>query len=204
MYLPRHFTEERIPVMHDAIERTGLAVLVTIGTEGPEATHLPLLLDRGVAPRGMLRGHLARANPQWRALEDGCPALIIFSGPESYVSPSWYPSKGDEGKVVPTWNYIAIHAYGRVEVFHDPDRLLGMVSDLTDHHERGREHPWAVKDAPSDYLHAQLAGIVGFEMMIERLEGKWKMSQNRSAADLGGVVDGLRRDGKTAVVEAMG
>ncbi len=199
MYLPQHFTETRLPMLHDAMEQAGLAILVTAGADGPEATHLPLLLDRAAGSRGTLTGHLARANPQWRDLEAGLPALIIFSGPDAYVSPSWYPSKAAGGKAVPTWNYVAIHASGPVKVFHDPERLLAVVSGLTDRHERDRDHPWAVEDAPADYLRTQLAGIVGFEMSISRLEGKWKMSQNRSPEDRAGVDEGLRWAGRNDV-----
>lgn len=199
MYLPQHFTESRLPVLHDAMERAGLAILVAAGADGLQATHLPLLLDRTNGSHGTLTGHLARSNPLWRDLEAGLPALIIFSGPDAYVSPSWYPSKAAGGKAVPTWNYVAIHASGPVSVFHDPQRLLRVVSDLTGRHEQGRNNPWSVEDAPADYLRAQLVGIVGFEMVISRLEGKWKMSQNRSPEDRAGTRAGLRDEGRDDV-----
>jgi transcriptional regulator len=203
MYLPKHFTEDRLSVLHDAIEAADLAILISAEDDLPQATHLPLLLDRNAGTRGKLRGHFARANPQWRALEAGAPALIIASGPQAYVSPSWYPSKAEGGRVVPTWNYIVVHATGPVTVFHEADRLLRLVSDLTDRHEQGRIPAWAVSDAPPDYIATQLAGIVGFEMTIERLEGKWKMSQNRSTADREGVRTGLRRQGRDDVADVL-
>jgi transcriptional regulator len=195
VYVPGHFAESRIELLHAALERSGLATLVTSGAEGLDASHVPLLLDPEPGPYGRLVGHLARANPQWRAAVDGGPALAIVLGPDAYVTPSWYPSKRESGRVVPTWNYVAIHAHGTVRFFQDRDRLLPVVARLTDRHERSRPHPWKVADAPPDYVEAMLQGIVGFELAITRLEGKWKVSQNRSEADRRGVEDGLRLQG---------
>jgi transcriptional regulator len=141
---------------------------------------------------------LSRGNPQ--GVEDGAQALAIFLGPDAYVSPSWYPTKRETGKVVPTWNYVAVHAYGQLRTFDDPERLLDLVTRLTARHEGPRTQPWAVADAPADFIQSQLKGIVGLELPIERLEGKWKMSQNRPAQDCAGVVDGLDREG--GLVEA--
>jgi transcriptional regulator len=198
MYNPPHFKEDRVPVLHEAIRRAGLATLVTSGPDGLVANHVPLLLDAEPAPYGALHGHLARGNPQWRNAPDG-EALAIFLGPDAYVTPSWYPTKRATGKVVPTWNYVAIHAYGKLSFFDDPDLLLALVTRLTRRHETARAAPWSVSDAPDDYVRGQLKGIIGFAMPITRLEGKWKMSQNRPAEDRAGVVDGLTDEGGETV-----
>jgi transcriptional regulator len=198
MYLPAQFREERVDVLHEAIRGTGLATLVTLGSEGLEASHVPMLLEPSPSPRGTLIGHVARANPQWRRLAAGTEALAIFLGPEAYVTPDWYATKRQTGKVVPTWNYVAVHAYGPLEVFDDVERLRALVTRLTERHEAGRPSPWAVSDAPEEYVRAMLDGIVGFALPIARLEGKWKMSQNRPAADRAGVVAGLTREGGPA------
>lgn len=203
MYLPDHFKEDDRDTLHAAMEAAGLAIVVSNGPHGPEASHLPLVLDRTAGPWGTLYGHLARANPHWRSLEAADSVLVIFGGPDAYVSPSWYPSKRATGKAVPTWNYTAIHATGPVTVFHEPERLLSVVSRLTERHEAGRAEPWAVSDAPSAYVAAQLAGVVGFQIAIARLEGKWKLSQNRAEPDRLGVLDGLRGEGETAVSGLM-
>ena len=201
MYLPEHFKEDRLPVLHDAIRRAGLATLVTSGPDGLEANHIPMLLDPEAGPYGTLHGHLARANPQGRSPEQA--ALAVFLGPDAYVTPSWYPGKRRHGKAVPTWNYVAVHAHGRLEIFDDPGRLRALLARLTDRHEAGRAEPWSITDAPDDYVAAQLKAIVGFSLVISRIEGKWKLSQNRAAEDRAGVIDGLRREGETAVAEAM-
>jgi transcriptional regulator len=191
MYVPAHFREDSLPVLHEAIRRTRLASLVTFGAGGLEASHVPVLLDPEDGERGALTGHVARANPQWRLADPAVPALAIFLGPDAYVSPSWYPSKRATGKVVPTWNYVAVHAYGTLEVFDEPARLRVLVDALTDRHEAVRAAPWRVADAPPDYVDAMLAGIVGFRLAITRLEGKWKLGQNRTREDRDGVVRGL-------------
>lgn len=191
MYLPEAFTETRVPVLHDAIRRIALATLVSHGERGLFATHLPMLVDPDPAPYGTLLGHVARPNPHWRELAAGAPALAMFLGPHGYVTPAWYPTKRETGKVVPTWNYVAVHAYGPVEVFDDPDRLLALVSRLTDAHEAHRAEPWRVNDAPEAYVKALLGGIVGLSLRVERLEGKWKTSQNRPPGDREGVRAGL-------------
>jgi transcriptional regulator len=201
MYNPPHFKEDRVPVMHAAIRAVGLATLVTTGPDGLVASHIPLLLDPEPAPYGTLHGHLARGNPQGRQ-EGDSEALAIFLGPDAYITPSYYATKRETGKVVPTWNYVAIHAYGKLAFFDDAERLLALVTRLTRRHEAGRAAPWKVSDAPADYLRGQLKGIIGFAMPIARLEGKWKMSQNRPAEDRAGVADGLAREGE-AVVAAI-
>jgi len=196
MYLPRHFREEQVPVLHDAIERSGLATLVTVGPDGLDASHVPMLLDPAAGPLGTLYGHIARANDLWSRLDAGSQALAIFLGPDAYVTPSWYATKKLTGKVVPTWNYVAVHAHGQLSFFEDEERLLDLVTKLTQVHEGRREHPWAVTDAPAPYIREHLKGIVGFALAISRLDGKWKVSQNRSAEDQAGVADGLRREGE--------
>lgn len=195
MYAPPHFQEDRVPVLHEAIRRIAFASLVTHGEGGLAASHIPLLLDPEPAPFGTLRGHIARGNPQWRQAAQNLEALAIFLGPNAYVSPSWYATKRETGKVVPTWNYIAVHAHGTLRFFDDRARLLDLVTKLTERHEAARPEPWAVGDAPEDYLNMMLGGIIGFELPILRLEGTWKMSQNRPAADRDGVIRGLTEEG---------
>lgn len=190
MYIPSTNAEHRPEVILDFIEAHPLGILVTSGAEGLFATHLPLLLDRSRGAHGTLSGHIARANRQ-HTIGAETQALVIFSGPDAYVSPSFYPSKQEHGKVVPTWNYVAVHAYGRVRYYSDPVTLRAHVERLTATHEAPREAPWSVADAPDSYVDQMLRAIVGVEMEITRLEGKWKMSQNRSAADIDGVVTGL-------------
>jgi transcriptional regulator len=197
LYLPPLFKEDRIDVLHDAIRRTGLAMLITNTADGLIASHVPMLLDAEPAPYGTLIGHLARPNPQGRGAIG--EALAVFQGPEAYITPSWYETKRKTGKVVPTWNYVAIHAYGTIEFFDDPERLRDVVTRLTERQETPRAAPWAVTDAPADFIDVMLKGIVGFAMPIVRLDGKWKMSQNRPPADRAGVVDGLAADGREDV-----
>jgi len=190
MYLPPAFRDDDRASLVATIRAARLASFVTATPDGPMATSLPLLLDEDEGEHGVIYGHLARANPQRRATPLG-EALAIFMGPDAYVSPSWYATKQETGKVVPTWNYVAVHARGPVEFFDDPDRLLEVVTRLTDLHESGRAAPWAVSDAPPDFVRAQLRGIVGLRMPIATLEGKRKLSQNRNAADRAGVAAGL-------------
>ncbi|MCY0387254.1 FMN-binding negative transcriptional regulator [Robbsia sp. Bb-Pol-6] len=190
MYIPPAFEEGSLPLLHQTIRQARIAQLVTHGDAGLDATPLPLLLDASEGPHGTLYGHIARANPLWRTAIDGA-ALAIFMGPDAYVSPSWYPSKQRDGKVVPTWNYVTVHAHGPVEFFDDPDRLLAVVTRLTERHEAERAAPWAVADAPAAFVSAHLRHIVGIRLPIARLDGKRKMSQNRSAEDRAGVAAGL-------------
>ena len=190
MYIPPAFRDDDLTSLHATIREARLANLITMTADGLIATPLPLLLDSASGPQGVLLGHMARANPQWSSPPVG-EALAIFMGPDAYVSPSWYPTKQETGKVVPTWNYITVHAYGTVEFFEDPGRLHAAVSRLTGHHEAARPKPWAVDDAPETYIQAQLRGIVGVQLTITRLEGKRKLSQNRSAPDREGVIAGL-------------
>jgi transcriptional regulator len=217
VYIPPHFNEERVDVLHQLIREHGLATLVTYGPSGLIASHVPLVLDTSASgasaasgastatgattvPFGTLRGHLSRANQQWRDYSPDVPALAIFAGPQHYITPSWYPAKAEHGKVVPTWNYIVVHAYGRLETYDDRESLLANVEALTTHHEANRPEPWKVSDAPASYIDAQLKGIIGISLRIDRLEGKWKISQNRSAADQASVAAALHETGTDASV----
>ena len=176
-------------MLHGFIECHPLGALVTVASGRPEGDHVPMQLDREAGPCGRLRGHVARANPVVRATPDGAPVLVVFAGADAYVSPSAYPSKRVDGRVVPTWNYAVVHARGPIRWFDDRDRLHALVSVLTDRHESGTQEPWAVADAPADYIDAMVRAIVGFEIEVESLEGKFKASQNRAEADR----DGVRR-----------
>ena len=198
MYVPPLFKQSDLAVLHDAMRTAGLATLVSLGPDGLIASHVPMLLDAEAGPYGTLIGHLAKANPQARQAPIG-EAMAIFQGPDAYITPSWYETKRETGKVVPTWNYVAIHAYGPLELFEDAEPLLEVVTRLTNRHEGARPAPWAVDDAPEDFIRAQLKGIVGFRLAVTRLDGKWKMSQNRTPADRAGVVEGLRAEGRGAV-----
>jgi transcriptional regulator len=203
VYVPGHFNEDRIDVLHELIRGTGLATLVSMSADGLIASHAPLMIDPDPAPYGTLIGHLAKANPHARAADPGVQTLVIFQGPDGYITPSYYAAKKEHGKVVPTWNYAAVHAYGTLEVFDDPVRLLAVVTRLTRLHETKRAQPWAVSDAPADFVQGMLRGIVGIALPITRLEGKLKMSQNRPAADQTGVIDGLRADGHDGLADAV-
>jgi transcriptional regulator len=197
MYVPPAFREDDLAALHATMREARLATLVTATAEGLVATPLPLFLRPEEGPYGTLYGHVARANPQWSLSPTG-DALALFMGPDAYVTPSWYAAKREHGKVVPTWNYVAVHAYGPAEFFEDPDRLLEVVTRLTDLHEQSRAEPWAVTDAPASFVRAQLKGIVGLRLPIARIEGKRKMSQNRSAADRAGVAAGLAASDRAA------
>lgn len=191
MYTPPAFREDDPAILAQIIREARLATLVTATAEGLIATPLPLFLDASEGEHGTLYGHVAKANPQWKA-EPLSEALVMFSGPDAYVTPSWYASKREHGKVVPTWNYVAVHAYGPVEFFEDADRLLAQVTRLTELHEEPRAEPWAVSDAPPAFIQSQLKGIVGVRLPISRVEGKRKISQNRPEADRAGVTMGLQ------------
>lgn len=194
MYLPAHFSAADAEALIARLSRRAAGILVTAGPEGLTATHLPILWDAG---KRVLTGHVARANPHHTF--GGGPGLVILSGPEAYVSPSHYASKAEHGKVVPTWNYEAVHFSGTVSWFDDPARLERVVRRLSDTYEAGRAHPWSVDDAPPGYVSAMLRAIVGMEMQVERIDAKRKLSQNKSAADFDGVAAGLRGEGGEAV-----
>ncbi|WP_426106411.1 FMN-binding negative transcriptional regulator [Pseudomonas sp. TWR1-1-3] len=191
MYVPRAFAVDDIKILHQQMQASPLPVLVTHASQGLLASHVPMLLNPDEGPCGTLYGHLARANPHWQDLAQGTEALVIFAGEQAYISPTFYPGKADHGKAVPTWNYLAVHAYGMAEVSDDAERLLALVSRLSDRHEANRPAPWAVSDAPADYVDSMLKAIVGFRLPITRLQGKRKLSQNRDARDQAGVRQGL-------------
>lgn len=198
MYLPGHFEESRVDVLHGLIHEHPLGALVTVTAKGIEANHIPFEVDPEPAPFGTLRGHVARANPVWREFSRDVEALVIFQGASTYVSPAWYPTKQQTAKVVPTWNYAVVHAYGTPRFIDDRAWLRDFVTKLTDRHETPRREPWKVTDAPADYVDQMLGAIVGLEIPLSRLVGKWKMSQNRPAQDRDGVVEGLRHEGGPA------
>jgi len=194
MYEVAAFRETRIEVMHALIRAHPLATLVTVSGGMAEANHLPLLVDPDPMPNGTLHGHVARANPLWRQAPEG-EVLVVFQGPQIYVSPSWYPSKREHGKVVPTWNYAVVHVRGPLQIRDDREWLRGLVSRLTDSQEAGQRQPWGVGDAPADYIDRMLEAIVGIEVPVRSIEGKWKVSQNRAQADRDGVAAGLSARG---------
>ncbi len=199
MYRPPAFREDRIEVMHALMRAHPLATLVTGGELGLMASAIPCLIEADGSEFGVLRAHMARPNDQLEALRSGTEVLAIFQGPQAYVTPSWYAAKAKDGKVVPTWNYVTVHAWGAPRVVEDADWLRGQIGRLTEAQERGRPEPWAVEDAPERFIAGQMRGIVGIEIPIRRLEGKWKLSQNRSAADRKGVVEGFTAEGDAAM-----
>jgi transcriptional regulator len=190
MYTPPSFKQEDIAVLREMMSQIGFISLITHTVNGLVATQAPVLFDASGGEHGMLRGHIARANPQWKTADEG-EAMAIFLGPNGYVSPQWYASKREHGRVVPTWNYVAIHAHGQVRFSEDRDLLRDIVTQLTDLHEAKFEQPWKVSDSPSDYIDAMLNAIIAFEMPISRIESSWKLSQNRSEADRVGAMEGL-------------
>ena len=206
LYTPAAFREADLPTMHDHIAACGLAMLVTASEAGPLVSHLPLVLKKEAGPYGELVGHLARPNPQWRDSDLSKPAVAVFMGPDAYISPSWYPSKKTNARVVPTWNYTVVHARGRLEIFEDESGLRANVTDLTELHEGRFAAPWAVTDAPDDFIQRMLGGIIGVRLVIEQLEGKAKLGQNRSEPDRQGTIAGLsasERDGDHQIAGLM-
>lgn len=195
MYVPKHFEEPRVEVLHALIRACPLGALVVPSADGLVANHVPFEIAPDPAPFGTLRAHIARANPLWREAPPGVEALVIFQGPDAYVSPAWYPTKAETARVVPTWNYAVAHAYGPVRFIDDRAWLRAFVEGLTDRHEAGRPDPWKVTDAPADFVDTMLGAIVGLEIPVARLVGKWKVSQNRPPHDREGVVEALRREG---------
>jgi transcriptional regulator len=204
MYTPEHFAEARPDELRQLIRAHPLGMLVTHGARGLDANHLPCLLD--AAPAGSpstLLAHVARANPLWREVADGDAVLVVFRGPQGYVSPNWYPGKQDDPAQVPTWNYEVVHAHGRIRVRDEEAFVRGVVARLTRTHEASQPEPWKISDAPADYLSSQLANIVGLEIPIERLEGKRKLSQNREARDALGAAGGLEASAQHDLAAAI-
>jgi transcriptional regulator len=198
LYMPPALRVDDLPLLLDHIARTGLATFITAGADGPLVSHVPLVHEPSDTGLGRLIGHLARANPQWQNTDLSKPALAVFMGPDAYVSPSWYPSKAEHARVVPTWNYAVVHVRGALTFFDDAEWLRAAVERLTHHHESRRTDPWQVSDAPERFVASQLKGIVGFEIAITSIEGKYKLSQNRAEPDREGVVAGLAREGDSA------
>lgn len=195
MYTPRHFEEPRIEVMHELMHARPLATLVTLASGGLNANHIPLHLIDAPAPFGTLRGHVARANPLWRDFAAHVEVLAIFHGPDSYITPSWYATKQEAGKVVPTWNYAVVHAYGTLRVIDDAAWVRAQLEALTAHNEAKFDHPWSVSDAPREYTDKLIEAIVGIEIVVTSLTGKWKVSQNQPAQNRAGVITGLNHSG---------
>jgi transcriptional regulator len=190
MYLPSHFEERRPEVLHALIRREPFGLLVTNGESGLQANPVPFHLDAQAGPQGLLRAHVVRANPLWREA-GGTEVLVVFQGPQAYVSPNWYPSKAEHGKAVPTWNYVTVQARGRLRAIEDPAWLRGFLATLTATHEARQPRPWTLEEAPADYIEKMLGAIVGLELEMSSLVGKWKVSQNRPAADREGVAHAL-------------
>lgn len=206
MHVPKHFEETRIDVLHAFIRAHPFATLITLSADGLEANHLPLVFDSEPAPLGTLRGHVARANPVWQHYRPDVDALAVFHGPHAYISPGWYPSKRETGKVVPTWNYVVVHAHGPLRVVEDRAWLRSHLETLTAVHEVGRDTPWKITDAPADYIDTLLGAVVGIEIPIAKLVGKWKLGQNRPARDRAGAIEGLLQEGNAnaaAIAELM-
>ena len=191
MYVPAHFDEPRIELLHRLIQERPLGTLVTLAGDGLNANHIPFEIDIEPAPFGTLRGHVARANPVWRDFSSAVEALVIFHGVQTYISPSWYPTKQATGEVVPTYNYLVTHGYGQMKIIHEREWLRALVTRLTNRFEAERAVPWHVTDAPPAFIDKQLGAIVGIEIALTKLIGKWKVSQNRPATDRDGVVKGL-------------
>lgn len=202
MYTPKSFKEDRLDVLHQFIRSNPFGLLVSNGEDGPVATSIPFLLVENGSKVGMFQAHLARANQHWKSL-DGQSVLVIFQGPNSYISPSWYPSKDEHGKVVPTWNYVMIQARGQCRVIEDQAWLKQQITSLTNQQEESRPNGWKVSDAPESYIDAEIKSIVGLEINIKLLEGKWKVSQNRNAQDRAGAAEGLLADGNTEMSDLI-
>ena len=203
VHIPQQFDESRVEVMHGLIRAQPLATLITLRPAGVEANHIPLVLLDGPSPFGTLRGHVARSNPLWHEHPNDADALAIFHGPSCYITPSWYASKEETGKVVPTWNYVSVHARGKLGIFEDARWLRAHLEVLTAHNEQALAHPWAVADAPHDFIEKMIGSIVGIEMVILELRGKWKVSQNRPLQDRISVVEGLRARGHNEMADVV-
>jgi transcriptional regulator len=201
MYEPPLHKKESLEAQHALILSAPLGLLISNGADGLEANVLPFLLDPSASPLGTLRVHMARANKQWRALQQAEETLVVFQGPDRYISPNWYATKRETGKVVPTWNYVMVQARGRPRVIEDAAWLRAQIDELTRMHEGRRPAPWAVSDAPADFVAMQIKAIVGVEIEISRIVGKWKASQNRPAADRQGVIEGLVAEGDPAALD---
>jgi transcriptional regulator len=201
MYQPPHFREDDLGAQHALIHDNPLGLLISTGASGPVANAIPFLLDSAIGEKGRLRAHVAKANGQWRDIAGGAPVLVVFQGVDAYITPSWYETKRETGKVVPTWNYVMVQVSGPARVVDDADWLRAQIEALTAGREAHRAAPWAVGDAPAEFIASQIKAIIGIEIDIETIEGKWKVSQNRSVADRRGVVKGLQEDGRSMTSE---
>lgn len=195
MYSPAHFDESRLEILHGLMHAHPLATLVTLSADGLTANHIPLHLQADGSTFGKLVGHVARANPLWQNPDPSCEVLVIFQGPNAYITPSWYATKQDSGKVVPTWNYAVVHAHGPLVVKDDPQWVRAQLQSMTAQHEASRADPWAVADAPREFTDRLVQAIVGIEIPITRLQGKWKVSQNQPAQNRASVIAGLTEQG---------
>jgi len=202
MYLPKHFEQNDVAVLHDLMRAHPLATLVTLASDGLNANHIPLHVCAEPAPLGTLRGHVARTNPMWNDFRGDVAALAIFHGPQVYISPTWYPTKAQTGRVVPTWNYVVVHAYGPLRIIDDPAWVRGLLQTLTTEHEAAQPKPWTMQDAPEEFVAKMVAGVVGIEMVISSLSGKYKTSQNQPSENRAGVVQALRAQ-RTDEAQAM-
>jgi len=203
MYNPPHFSVSDPGTLHRIIREHPLGILVTAGADGLDANHIPFEFDPAAGPAGLLTGHVARANPVWQQCAGGADVLVIFRGNESYISPNWYPSKHETHRLVPTWNYEVVHAHGRLTVRDDERFIRGVLARLTRAHEAQEPRPWKMGDSPADYIEGMVRAVVGIEIMITRLEGKSKLSQNREARDVQGAAQTLRARGQIALADAM-
>ncbi|MBF8448178.1 FMN-binding negative transcriptional regulator [Aeromonas dhakensis] len=203
MYLPPHFAVTDSETLHQLIRAYPLGALITHGEGGLDANHLPFELDAGAGVHGVLRAHVARNNPLWQEVKDGDEVLVIFKAADGYISPSWYPGKQEHHKLVPTWNYSVVHAHGSIQIRDDARFVRRLLANLTRHHEAGETTPWKMADAPRDYLEAMMQAVVGIEIEITRLVGKFKLGQNKEAADRLGAANALQERGQSALAEAM-
>jgi transcriptional regulator len=203
MYQPPHFREDNLDALHALIRENPLGLLISSGSDGPVANSIPFHLNAALSSKGTLQAHVAKANPQWRDIAGGAPVLVVFQGVDAYVTPSWYQTKRETGKVVPTWNYAMVQARGPARVVDDPQWLRAQIEVLTGNQESAREKPWAVDDAPADFILSQIKGIIGIEIEIAEIHGKWKVSQNRPEADQRGVIDGLEEKNDAAMAELV-
>jgi transcriptional regulator len=191
MYIPKHFEETRPEALHEVVRNNSLATLVTFADGQLVANHIPMILD---AETGILRAHIARANSLWKSFNEDVGCMAIFQGPANYISPSYYPSKLETEKVVPTWNYAVVHVHAKLKIIDDPAWILNQITELTAHQETARKKPWKVSDAPQEYVEKLIGALIGLELKIERIEGKWKLSQNQKPKDHQGVIDGLLQE----------
>lgn len=200
MYIPTHFEQSDMATMHGLIRARPLATLITLDSDGINANHIPLHLTKATESFGILRGHVARSNPVWHDLQSNIEVLAIFHGPDAYISPSWYASKQESGRVVPTWNYTAVHAYGSLRIIDDASWIRTQLEALTAHNEASFSEPWAVSDAPAEFTEKLIEAIVGIEIVITRLSGKWKVSQNQPPQNRRSVIQGLNDSGQSEAV----